>query len=487
MEYELKDLHKRNTIFLIITAIFLLLSIVVHFLTNSKTTTFIAVAGLPSVGLMIFFVKKKWLVKEMQYIGVFSYAFISFMVTWIEPNFAYFTLVYISLLAISVYHNSKLIYFTSILGLFNINFFYFNDSEFIKVLDFGHYISLNFIFIFCAVFLIVQTKIGENINKNLSIKQKETEKANETIKEVFSEVKQNIQSINEFQIELDKKATSTEESSVKMLTLFNEMKSGMDIQDKNIKEIVSNISKTDEYVANLSETTNQLNENSENSNNVIIQGKNKLNNLSDELKEIAQIIKTSVLYINELNKQNENVAQLLSGIDIITEQINLLSLNASIEAARAGEHGRGFMVVAEEVKKLANDSKVLTDNINKILKEANKQNEKTTEQIYLGNEKIEQNQHTIQDVKRNFEEINTKNQEIGTQTEQLEKVVTALNEYSSSVVQQISSISSISTQHTASMNEATKSLEEQTIEIQDVFEGFKKIQKSQDNLNNILK
>lgn len=72
---------------------------------------------------------------------------------------------------------------------------------------------------------------------------------------------------------------------------------------------------------------------------------------------------------NELSRKVSDIVTIVSTVESIAEQTNLLALNASIEAARAGEMGRGFSVVAEEIRKLAEDSKMAVNTINSSLNE----------------------------------------------------------------------------------------------------------------------
>ncbi|WJW76182.1 methyl-accepting chemotaxis protein [Thiohalobacter sp. IOR34] len=91
--------------------------------------------------------------------------------------------------------------------------------------------------------------------------------------------------------------------------------------------------------------------------------------VADTVHKLADDVRHSSGVIQELSEKSRNIGTIIETISGIAEQTNLLALNAAIEAARAGEHGRGFAVVADEVRSLANRTQDATQEINSVIEE----------------------------------------------------------------------------------------------------------------------
>ncbi len=206
----------------------------------------------------------------------------------------------------------------------------------------------------------------------------------------------------------------------------------------------------------------------------------QLNVTMNSSMQVSFQIESSIIELNTLIKSIEEVMKILDGI---SEQTNLLALNASIEAARAGEVGKGFAVVANEVRNLAEQSKLSTRNVRQTINTIQDKTKAAVELVKSANHIVTQQERSVKSTDEAFNSIIEllKNMDIS-----LQNVSTKINDMEQikdETMHKIEKIGSVTSDTVAATQEVNALSEEQSAIIEQLFNVSNKLTSTMGQLN----
>ena len=278
-----------------------------------------------------------------------------------------------------------------------------------------------------------------------------------------------------------------ERSAEEVATAIQNVASGAEEQSAQIdemetifKDLSQQIGRTGEMAEEMSAKADNVVENVETGSKSVDNSVESVNEVKSDAGEVAEII-------NDLGETSNEIGDIIEIISNIASQTNLLALNAAIEAARAGEAGRGFSVVAEEIRQLAEESASATEKINNLIVEIQENAKKA-------NTKMDASVGTVESSVKAIKETGNVFNDIKQAVFELDELITRVTEEAKDMDQNsvqletaVEDISKVSEEAASNAEEVAASSEEQIASTEEIISFAEELSRMSENLEETIK
>lgn len=286
------------------------------------------------------------------------------------------------------------------------------------------------------------------------------EKMTETLSEMIQKMHGLSSSLHEQSSKLNNSSNEVNEGTTQVSITMDEMAVGAESQANLASTLSVDMREFSEIIAATNKQGQEITQSTEVVINDSQTGMELMSSSIEKMQEIYNIVSESVNQVKTLESQNKEVTTLVTLISNIADQTNLLALNAAIEAARAGEQGKGFAVVADEVRKLAEQVSDSVNGISTIVSNVKNNSKNMVEILTSGLEKVDEGRGNLHKTGETFDDISTELSTMNVLVHSMVKQLILLTNKEEKMKGSIEEVAAISEENAAGIEEVSASAQE---------------------------
>lgn len=283
----------------------------------------------------------------------------------------------------------------------------------------------------------------------------------DNMKELLSGIIEVSAELNAASAQVTKTSKTFLQTSQAIQSSVSEIDTGAQKLDTDCADCLTQMDALSQQITDISQNTNQIQDLAVAAGNAIITGTDSVQKLNDSTVSTYQITQNVIHSIEALAEKSKSIGKIIETINNIAEETSLLSLNASVEAVRAGESGKGFIVVAEQIKKLSAQSITASGEIAKIVNEIIRNTENAVEAAQESEEIVAEQKRAVQITADSFQNIHSQVDALVASLEEITANMTDMESNRNATLEAMESIAAIATETAACATAVDQTTEQQ--------------------------